>query len=494
MQLLLLLVFISISTFGQEQDFEFEDYFEDKIMRVDYTHTGDEVLEIIGLDKISVYGEWFSSKNKLLDPFNNGQYYIKVYDYATEKLIFSKGYNSYFYEYASSSAGMEGTLKTYYETALIPAPKKKIIFEIERRISKNKMGGLFREIIDPKSVSILKETPKDHSAEIINAHISGSPKDNIDLVILSEGYTKSEKSEFRNDLTEIIEVFFDYEPFKTHKNKFNIYGIFKPSIESGVDEPRAGIFRSTPMDFTFNSLGSERYLLTENYFSVVDLASLVPFESIVVMVNSKRYGGGGIYNYFSVFTSGNQWRNYLFLHEFGHSFAGLADEYYTSTTAYNDFYPKGEEPPEPNITRLLDWTKLKWIDFVDDTTRIPTPWEKGIYDEIDYNWQQRRAALNEKIAELKRNNAPKFEIEKAEKLYAQEDLAHSIKIDSILSESKYYNVVGAYEGAGYSSMGMFRPEVDCIMFSKGEKPFCEVCKSAIEKVILHYSNPKGKDD
>ena len=197
------------------------------------------------------------------------------------------------------------------------------------------------------------------------------------------------------------------------------------------------------------------------------------------MVNHKRYGGGGIYNLYCTFTSDNQWNDYIFLHEFGHSFGGLADEYYTSESAYNDFYPAGIEPLEPNITALLDAPDVKWENLLTEDIEIPTPWEKEDYDKMDYTWQEQRRALNDKVSQLKRSGAQVNEILLAEKNYADQDRAHAVKVDTYLRASKYWGKVGAFEGAGYAATGLYRPMLDCIMFSKGPKPFCAVCKDHI---------------
>ncbi|MEE9448539.1 MAG: M64 family metallopeptidase, partial [Ignavibacteriaceae bacterium] len=213
----------------------------------------------------------------------------------------------------------------------------------------------------------------------------------------------------------------------------------------------------------------------------------VPYDALYIMVNHSRYGGGGIYNLYCTFTTGNQYKDFLFIHEFGHSFTGLADEYYTSSTAYNDFYPRGVEPVEPNITALINPQNLKWEKLLTPGIGIPTPWEKADYDSMDLRWQSGRREMNNKIAELKRNKSHFLEIEKAEKEYAQKDKEHSELVDSYLKGSRYHGQVGVFEGAGYSSKGLYRPMLDCIMFSKGDKPFCTVCNGAIVKVINHYS-------
>jgi hypothetical protein len=205
------------------------------------------------------------------------------------------------------------------------------------------------------------------------------------------------------------------------------------------------------------------------------------------MVNHKRYGGGGIYNLYCTFTADNQWHEYLFLHEFGHSFAGLADEYYTSDVSYNDFYPKGIEPVEPNITALVDKTNIKWKPYLTHGVEIPTPWEKEVFDSTDLAWQKIRREQNNKIAELKRNKVPEADVKKLQDEYDSKDREHQKWIDDYFRRSKFHNMVGAFEGAGYASKGIYRPMLDCIMFSKGKKPFCKVCEETIKKVINYYS-------
>jgi hypothetical protein len=284
-----------------------------------------------------------------------------------------------------------------------------------------------------------------------------------------------------------VGVFFKLEPYKTYKDRFNIYGVFEPSLESGCDEPSHGSFKSTALNSSFDALGSERYLLTEDNKSLRDIAAHVPYDALFIMVNHKRYGGGGIYNLYCTFTTDNQWYEYLMLHEFGHSFAGLADEYYTSDVAYNEFYPKGVEPTEPNITALLDPENLKWKALATPGIEIPTPWEKEDFDKMDNAYQKVRREINEKIAKMKREKAPQTEIAKVEEESERLSRENGERVDEYLQKSKFWGKVGAFEGAGYSAKGLYRPMVDCLMFTKGAKPFCKVCEQAVLRVIEHYS-------
>lgn len=466
---------------------QFDDYFIDKTLRIDYFHIGDAKTEMITIDKLFSYGIWAGSLNHLVDNLNNGKYYVKIYDAATGKLIYSKGFDTLFGEYASSDDGVNGIVKSFHETAILPFPKNKIIFALEKRNEKNLLDEFFRTEIDPQSIYIIKDKIADSSVEIFYPVSNGDPHKKVDIVILAEGYTKSETDKFEKDLNRFVEFFFEQEPYKSQISNFNIYGVFKPSEESGTDLPGADIFVNTVLNTSFWTLGSERYLMTEDNLSMRNLAAHVPYDAIYIQVNHPRYGGGGIYNQYCTYTTDNQFAKYLFTHEFGHSFTGLADEYYTSDVAYNDFFKPTVEPVEPNITALLDPKNIKWKKYLSEGIEIPTPWEKEEFDRFSYEWLKERNRLNNYVAELKRNRAPEDQIKAAEEEYAIKDKKQSEKVDKYLMSSKYWNKVGAFEGAGYQPTGLYRPMLDCIMFSKGDKPFCKVCEEAIKEVIKSYT-------
>jgi hypothetical protein len=205
------------------------------------------------------------------------------------------------------------------------------------------------------------------------------------------------------------------------------------------------------------------------------------------MVNHDRYGGGGIYNLFCTFTAHSPWAEYLLLHEFGHSFAGLADEYYSSSVAYNDFYPRGHEPVEPNITALLDPDQLKWRDLVSPGTAIPTPWDKGAYDREDTAYQKERKELNEAIAAAVRSGKPEADVAQLRRDEEEHAAAHSRWAHEFLASEPSAGEVGAFEGAGYSSTGLYRPMLDCLMFSRRVQPYCQVCERAVARTIEHFT-------
>ena len=442
----LLLFFLAASIYVNA---EFRDFFANRTMRIDYYHIADKNNEFITIDKIYLQapgkGTWAGNPEALIDSFDNGQYYIKVYDLKSGQLLYSKGFNSYCGEYVTTDPAARGIKRTYHETALIPFPLGNIKFTLESRDKKNQLHPIFEQVIDPNSIDIIKE-PLGEGVKVFEMLNNGPSHYKVDLAILAEGFTQAEEEKFKRELDIVTNVLFNQEPFKSYKEKFNVYGVFKPSLESGADEPTHGIYRNTALGASFNALGLYRYMLTEENRSLRDIAAHVPYDAIIVMVNSKRYGGGGIYGTYCVFSLDEEWFPYLFLHEFGHSFAGLGDEYYASAVAYNEFYPKGVEPTEANITALLDPNSIKWQHLVTRGLPIPTPWEKDQYD--------RMTDVQKKIH---------------------------------LAKKEYQGKVGAFEGAGYSSVGLYRPMIDCMMFSRAIIPYCKVCEEAIVRMILHYS-------
>lgn len=483
----LITLLILLPSLGKAQeDPDFDQYFTDHTMRIDFYHTGNADSEYIALDKIYKQGTWAGSTTHLIDRLNNGRYYVKIYPRRSNQLLYSKGFDDIFGEYQTTTKGLNGILRTYHESALIPYPKDPIRFVIAARDRQNELHPIYSYQIDPDSVDIINETPMDN-VTVYDLVSSGNAHNKVDVAILAEGYTKDEQDKARNDFQRFTEVFFEKEPYKSLKDQFNFYGVFVPSQESGTDEPTHGVFKNTALNSSFNSLGSPRYLLTEDNKRMRDIAANVPYDALYIMVNSSRYGGGGIYNLYCTFTTDNQWYKYLFQHEFGHSFAGLADEYYSSSTSYNDFYPKGLEPTEPNITALLDPTHLKWGGLVEADTPIPTPWGKAEFDSIDTRYLELRQQLNNKIAELKRAGAPDSTVNRLNDESERISKEFADKMDAYLAARKYAGKIGAFEGAGYVSEGLYRPQVDCIMFSKGDKPFDQVCQQAIRRVIAQYT-------
>ncbi len=463
----------------------FHAFFLDETLRVDFHHGGNARKEDLSLDTVYRQGAWAGSRTNLLDPFPGGRYVAEVRDASSGKLLFSKRFDSYFGEYRTTTAAGKGVSRVYHESVLTPFPKEKVKLSIKVQTKEKDHKTLLEVEIDPKAYAISRE-PTLAGVKTFDLHRGGDSHGCVDVAIVAEGYKADEEAKLKADLDRFAKAFLSQEPFASAKAEFNVRGVWKPSQESGCDEPSRGVWKNTALGVGFDALGSERYLLTEDNRALRDIAANVPYDALYIMVNSPRYGGGGIYNLYCTFTADNQWNAYVFLHEFGHTFAGLADEYYTSSVAYNDFYPKGVEPDEPNITALLDPAKLKWADLVTPNTPVPTPWEKAGFDEKDIAYQKVRELINGAISAAMRSGAPATEVDKLKDDSERLSKEHADKMNSDLARSKFRDEVGAFEGAGYAAKGLYRSSLDCIMFGKGTKPFCPVCSQAIGKVIDHY--------
>ena len=460
----------------------FDRWFRDETLRVDVFHAGNASDETFTLDRLLVQGTWAGSRLHLDDGAELGNYCAQLFDAASGERLFRRGFDSYFGEYRTTGPAAAGERRTYHESTLLPLPKQKARFTLANRQRDGSWRELFATEIDPADWRIARE-PLAPGAVVVEAARGGDPHACVDVAILGEGYTAAEEAKFRADLARFTALLLGFEPYRTLAGRFNVWGVLPPSADSGCDEPSRGVFRRTALGTSFDSLGSERYLLTEDNRALRDAAAHVPYDAVYVMVNQARYGGGGIYNAFCTFTTDNQWSDYVFLHEFGHCFAGLADEYYTSSTAYNEFYPRGVEPAEANITALLDPARLKWRELVAPGTPVPTPWEKAEYDAMDLAYQKVREELNARIGARMRAGAPAAEVDSLKNAGEEKSRAHAARVDAFLARSRAAGVVGAFQGAGYASEGLYRSQLDCLMFTKGAKPFCAACRRRVEEVI-----------
>ena len=486
MRVFILFILIPILIFSK--DIKFDNYFDNYTIRVDYYHTGDADEEFITMDQVYKQGIWAGTIHNLIDPFNLGKYFVKVYDSEKGNLIYSKGYSSYFGEYQTTIPAKTGIKKTYHESVLIPCPKNTIRMTIESRDRKNQFHSVFEVSIDPNDYHINNESTirNDFIVPVLN---NGDQHQKVDIVILGEGYTESELEKFYSDLKKYSNILFTIEPFKSNKTKFNISGILRPSIESGADEPTKGRYRNTVLDATFNSLDSPRYLLTENNKTIRDIAAQVPYDLAYIMVNINRYGGGGIYNTLGLFTASEvKWNEYVFVHEFGHFFAALADEYYNSSVAYNEFYAPGVEPTEPNITALLESGHVKWKKFLSPGLPVPTDWGKAGYDSLylKIDWFQKQQ--NDLVDSLQTAHVSEEEIKSVTGSFTDSIKVIRSQINNFISDHPLRGLIGVFEGAGYASKGLYRPTVNSIMnkFDEKDWAFYKVSGNHLQKMIDYY--------
>ena len=450
----------------------FAERFTGTTVRMDYYHTGTKGEERFSSDAVMEEGPWPGSRLNLIDTLNLGEYLVRVYDRATNQLLYSRGFSSMFYEWQTTDEALRGEWRTFSETVRFPFPRRAVQVTISRRQKDMSFREVFVTGIDPNDPSQVNRERRRSTATVSTLMENGDPSGKVDIVIVGDGYSRADMEKFRNDARHFTDVLFSTEPFKARAGDFNVRAVEVESRETGVDIPDQNVWKSTALGTRYSTFGLARYVLTDQNRALRDIAGAAPYDFICILFNDTRYGGGGIFNlYATTYTreevKGQEWQmDYVYVHEFGHSFAGLGDEYYSSSVAYNDFYPAGVEPWEPNITASTDRATLKWKAFVASSTPLPTPWEKVAYDSLE--------ALRAKLDRL----APDY-YEKRAPLYNASQ--------AILQAGSRAGTVGTFEGAGYAARGLFRPAVDCRMFSLSVSGFDPVCRAAIERSIDFYS-------
>jgi hypothetical protein len=404
---------------------EFDKYFENKTLRIDYFETGNNKTEIFSIDKLIEEPYWGGTKINLIDDLGFGLYLAKVFHLPSEQLIYSTSYSTLFAEWQTTSEA-EQTTKSFSGTITIPYPKDSVRIEIFKRNRQNIFIKKFEYSIDPNSYFIIED--RNYVFDKFKIHFSGDPAEKLDIVFLPEGYTGEELNLFESDCKDIAESLFKYSPFKEYQDEINIWGVSALSDESGTDIPGENIWKNTILDSRFYTFDTERYLMTDNYHSVRDVAANAPYDQIYILVNSDKYGGGAIYNFYSCSVTKERSTNKIFVHELGHGLAGLADEYHDPNAAYQNYYPLDVEPWEANITTLVDFD-VKWKNMMNG-------------------------------------------------------IAEATKIDSTILE----NQIGLYEGGGYVTKGIYRPTINSIMNTLNVDYFNQPSLNALIKVIEHYSS------
>jgi hypothetical protein len=446
----------------------FDNYFTDKTMRLDYFHSGTATQEHFAIDRVVSDGLWSGSKKSLIDDLNLGLYYFEVIEKESKVLLYSMGFASVFGEWQTIPDAAENW-GTFSESIRFPWPRKPVTVIMKKRDASNKFVQIWNADIDPYSRQV---NPADiiHNNKVDIIVENGPADQKVDVVILGDGYSNDEMEKFRKDATRLSVFLMGAEPFRSRSKDFNIRAVETPAVSSGVSKPHHGIFKRTPLSVHYSSFDSERYALTYNNRTVRDVASQVPYDLMVILVNERTYGGGGIYNLYTTVSADNKFAEYIMIHEFGHHMAALADEYYTSSVSYE--MPKVTvEPWESNITALFDKSNLKWKDLVENGTPVPTPWNKDEFDKAGYAIQKERDSLRKAmVSENVMEDLFTRQMDQENKYFAAE---------------KYRDKVGAFEGAGYLAKGLYRPQIDCIMYTR-HLVFCKVCARSMEKVIDHY--------
>jgi hypothetical protein len=465
----------------------FDEFFLDKAWRVDLYQSGDAKSEGITIHRIYEEGLWPESKSGLIPPFDYGRYAFKVYDAASNRLLFSRGFDTMFAEYKTTSPALAGTVRVFERSIRFPAPKGPVLFVVEQRDKRNLLHPVFNQILDPGDYHIIRERPASGDW-VYEARVTGDPHDKVDVVFLAEGYVAADRDKFKADVDRMSAALFSIEPYASLKDRFNVRAVFRASVDRGMDEPRQRIYKKTVLSASFNAFDLDRYMLIEDDHLMHDIAGQVPYDVLVVLVNSPRYGGGSIALDYCVTTVDHPASPQVFVHELGHSFAYLADEYYQSEVSYNDFYPKGVEPLEPNITALLDPANVKWKDLLSPGIAVPTEYGKDRIEALQAEIREGRGARAKALEAAKKRGAPDKEIKATEAKFQASGDALAAKIEAVRKEyASLVDKVGVFEGAGYASKGLYRSMIYCLMIGNPKNEFCRVCQRAIARMIDFYS-------
>ncbi len=448
----------------------YAELFTPDTMRVDYFHSGGPAGESVALDRVVNDGPWSGSRTQLVDDTNLGKYLIEVVDRRTNRVIYSRGFASLFGEWETTPEAKAGP-GTFHESVRFPWPARDVQVVLKKRDARNAFREVWSTVIDPQS-RFVNRAPLAPQGRVWTVVEHGPAATKVDLLLLGEGYTAAELPKFHADVKRLVDVMFSMEPYRSRRTDFNVRAIDLPTAQSGAHNPRTGDHRRTPLGLTYNVFDSERYALAVDNRAWRDVAAAAPYDAVEVLINNRYYGGGGIFNDHATVAVDSGSAEYIFVHEFGHHFAGLGDEYYTSDVAYETGGEK-LEPWEPNVTALHDPAQLKWKDLVTPGTPLPTPWDKEAYEAESRSIQARRR-------QLRATAAPESEMDK---LFAAQKAWET----KFLSSMTHAGKVGAFEGASYEPKGLYRPEADCIMFTRDDVGFCRVCRKAIERVIDRHT-------
>ncbi|NHZ38111.1 peptidase M64 [Massilia sp. CCM 8692] len=439
-------------------------------VRVDYQHSGNALLEQYALERVLIEPlPWPGDLSQNLDTSNRGQNMVEVVDAKTGDLLYSRGFSTIFGEWRTTEEANRIS-RGFQESVRFPAFGKPVKVRVLKRDERNQFSVVWSVEVDPDAPDVVrKQAPA--PARPIPIRVNGPSPAKVDLLVMGDGYSAGEMKKFEADARRLADHLFTVSPFKERAGDFNVWGIAVPTIESGVSRPSTGVHHASALGTRYDIFGSERYVLTLDNRALRDIAQHAPYEFIEILVNNDTYGGGGIFGQFSTAAAGNDWANYLFVHEFGHHFAGLADEYYTSPVAYQSSSGR-MEPWEPNVTALRDPSKLKWQRHVKAGTPLPTAWPKAQYEEYARAYQKRRAAL-------RAANRPESEMS----ALFREDLTHT---NTLFAKATHRHDVGAFEGANYEATGYYRSEMQCLMFDRSAR-FCNVCNDGITTIIDLYA-------
>jgi hypothetical protein len=439
-------------------------------LRVDIQHSGDAKSEHFALERVVVEPlPWPGNPDRPIDDTNRGVNLFEVVDEASGKVVYSRGYATIFGEWRSTDDAAT-TQRSFQESLRFPMPDAPVTLRISSRDAANRFAPTWSVRLDPKALDV-ERVARPAPAKPIAIRDNGDPAHKVDLLLLGDGYAADELDKFAADAKRLSDHLFENEPFKSRASDFNVWALTVPVPVSGVSRPSTDVHRASAVGLRYDIFGSERYALTLDNRAWRELAQYAPYDAVEIVFNSETYGGGGIFGQFSTVAADNESADYLFVHEFGHHFAGLADEYYTSPVEYAAATAR-IEPWEPNVTALLDPAHAKWKHLVTPATPVPTPWPKAEFEAYERGIQARRV-------QLRKERRPEAEMSA---LFREE----AAGVAKIFAGTPHLASVGAFEGANYEATGYYRPQLQCKMFDR-VSPFCAVCRESIGTIIDLYS-------
>ena len=331
----------------------FEDYFEDRTLRLDYTFCGDTNHQQIYVDELTALPRWFGRHQRLAELPLKGNGQITVRSKTDGKVIYRHSFSSLFQEWLSTTESKH-TQKSFENVFLIPYPKQPVVITVELRDYHDSILAMMTHTVDPTDILIRKAGER-LVTPYVTLQQAADTTQCIHVAYVAEGYQQDEMNIFLDDCRMAMESLFSHEPFRQMQDRFNMVAVMSPSDESGTSWPAKGIWKKTVLGSHFDTFNSDRYLTTLHLKKLHDVLAGTPYEHIIILVNTDHYGGGGIFNSYNLtYAHGPQFRPVV-VHEFGHSFGGLGDEYPYGND--DPIYFPDTEPWEPNLTTKCDFKK-----------------------------------------------------------------------------------------------------------------------------------------
>lgn len=436
------------SLFFEAQAQDFDTWFHDETLRIDYLLSGNSQQQHISVKQLSRQACWAGRRQRLSEIALRGNGQLIVCDHASGDTLYCHTFSTLFQEWLLEPEAKQVS-RSFEAAYQIPFPRQAVDISLSLTDNHGRPTTTLTHTVDPQDILIRKLKDPDYEVRSLTPWSDTLPlSQRIDLAIVAEGYTAEEMPKFWNDSQRAVEALFEREPFASLRERFHVLAVAAISADSGPSEPGKGIWKTTAAGTHFDTFYSERYLTTNQMHHLHDLLAGVPYEHIIVMANTARYGGGGIYNQVTITTSDHPTFKQVLVHEFGHAYGGLGDEYAYGTQDETP-YPADIEPWEPNLTTLHDF-QSKWADMLPEGTEIPTPLDPSIphYRSVSVDDPQGMATLQRAVER-----------------------------------------VGVFEGAGYMTSGCYRPAQLCRMQVNEVLDFCPVCQRALRQITDYYTKP-----